>query len=175
MRKALKSKNIEKRSILLIIITMIVITGFIPIYILEASDYDRGEYLKGWGIKKGDSFSVEYIHSVQLTPVIEVYTVDVKGKIVLKESYFNSYGAGLPSTTPYKFETTQNRFRIYDINKEMDNLIYRTGAVISNHQININGSIYPFLDFSKPRSSVKLKVNRLLLLEYIFKEVYHAR
>lgn len=174
MKRALSKYN-RGRSILFVALIGILIILLLPIYVLEASDYRTGEYLKGWCIKKGSDFSVEYTHSVQLTPVIEIYNIDEKGSIILKESYFYSYGAGLPATTPYKFEITPNGFRIYDINKKIDDLIYRTGAVIANHKINIKDKTYLFLDFSKPQTGVRFKVKKMPILQYVFKEVYHVR
>lgn len=141
-----------------------------PIRVLLASDYKTGEYLKSWPIGKGEKFDIEYTHSVQLTPVIEIYTVDEEDNILLEESYFYSYGAGLPSTTPYDFEITQGGFRIYNINEIMEDLVYRTGAVRAQHRINIGEKTYPFLDFSTPRTGVRFTVKKLSLLSYLAKE-----
>lgn len=176
MKKVLLSNKLGKSSILLVALIIILITILLfPIYILKASYYRDGEYLKGWLVNKGDRFSIEYTHSVQLTPVIEIYYIDKKGEIILEESYFYSYGAGLPSDTPYKFEITKNGFRIYDIDEIMDNLIYRTGAVKANHKINIKGKSYPFLDFSEPRAGVKFEVEKSSLLQHILKEAYNVK
>lgn len=164
-----------KRGSLLIIFMIILIILLLPIYTLKASNYKTQEYLKSWWVKKGDRFYIEYTHSIQLTPVIEIYYIDENGRIILEESYFHSYGAGLPSDTPYKFEITEDGFRIYDINEEMSNLIYRTGAVRANHEITIGGKTYPFLGFSKPREGVKFEVKKLSLLQYIAKEVYNVK
>lgn len=157
----------------LVIILLFILLGIllIPFRVLLASDYRTGEYLMSWPIKKGEEFYIEYTHSVQLTPVIEVYFVDESNNIILKESYFSSYGAGLPSTTPYKFEITTRGFRIYDINQLMQDLVYRTGAERANHKINIRNKVYPFLDFSAPREGVKFTVEKFSLLSYLAKEV----
>jgi len=142
-----------------------------PMRVLLASNYKTGEYLKSWPIKQGEEFDVEYTHSVQLTPVIEVYAINEIDNIVLKESYFYSYGAGLPATTPYEFEITEKGFRIYNINQIMNNLVYRTGAVKANHKINIRNKTELFLDFSEPREGIKFTVQKISLLSYLMKEV----
>jgi len=160
------------KKILSIILLFILLSIFLmPIRVLLASNYKSGEYLKSWPIKKGEEFDIEYTHSVQLTPVIEIYFIDEIDNIVLKESYFHSYGAGLPSTTPYEFEITERGFRIYDINQIMENLIYRTGAVRANHKINMRNKTYLFLDFSAPREGVKFTIEKISLLSYLAKEV----
>ena len=157
------------KRILLCLLLFIFILSFIPLKVLIAYDFRTNEYLKSWRISEEQTFTVVYTHSVQLTPVSEIYLIK-DNKIVLIETYFHSYGAGLPSTTPYKFEITDNGFRIYDINEIMNNLIYRTGAVRANHKLLINGKEYKFLDFSEPREGVKLGIKNIAVFKYIIKE-----
>lgn len=174
-KELVNNTKLGRKGRLLIIPIIILIILLLPINTLRLSNYKTDEDLKSWWVKKGDRFYVEYTHSIQLTPVIEIYYIDENKKIILEESYFHSYGAGLPSNTPYKFQITKDGFRIYDINEEMENLIYRTGAVRANHEINIRGKAYPFLDFSKPREGVKFEVKKTTLLQYIVKEVHNVR
>jgi hypothetical protein len=157
------------KTIILCLLVIIFLLGSIPIQVLVASDFKTDEYLKSWRISHGEEFSVIYTHSVQLTPVSEIYLIN-KDEIILKETYFHSYGAGLPSTTKYKFEITEDGFRIYDINEIMNNLIYRTGAVRANHKLLLGGKEYKFLDFSKPREGVRLESRNISTFKYIIKE-----
>ncbi len=147
------------------------LTIIFPVRVLQASNYKSGEYLKAWLIKRGDIFEVEYVHSVQLTPVSEIYFIDDDYNIILEESYFNSYGAGLPATTPYQFEIRENRFRIYNIKEIMGDLVYRTGAVRADHHIKINNKSYSFLTFSKSGQGVKFIVKKSSLFKHLVKEV----
>lgn len=150
---------------LLLIIFLLVF--FLPVKVLLATDYKTDKYIKSWRIKE-DRFSIIYTHSVELTEVIETYAIE-GDKIILEESYFKSYGAGLPATTPYSFEITHRGFRIYDINQVMTNLIYRTGER-ANHRLILGNNEYRFLDFSKPRSGIKFSIKKLPLGIYIVKE-----
>ncbi|NLJ78590.1 MAG: DUF1850 domain-containing protein [Tissierellia bacterium] len=163
-----------RRSGLLIAAIAILITLLLPIDILQASNHRTGAYLTGWKVRKGDRFHIEYIHSIQLTPVIESYYIDEYKQIILEESYFHSYGAGLPSETPYEFEITKDGFRIYGIEEVMDDLVYRTGAIRANHEIFLRGKAYPFLGFSEPGEGVKFEMKKVPLLQYIAKEVYNV-
>ncbi len=140
-----------------------------PIKVLKARDFRTDEYLKAWTIKNKDNFSVNYTHSVQLTEVKELYQVE-GSKIILRETYFKSYGAGLPATTSYDFEITEEGFRIYNINEIITNLIYRTGAERADHRMLIHGREIRFLDFSKPRTGVKLDIGRMPFISYIVRE-----
>lgn len=156
--------------IVLLILIVFLFISFIPIKVLLATDFKTNRYIKSWIIEEGGSFTIEYIHSVELTPVSEIYIIK-DDKIVLTESYFKSYGAGLPSTTPYKFEVTDKGFRIYDIDQVMENIVYRTGTERANHRLIFKGKEYVFLDFTKPRSGVKFNVKNISVLRYIVKEV----
>lgn len=158
--------------VLIILIISIGIMALLPAKVLLAFDYKTEEYYKSWRIKDGDSFTVEYTHSVQLTPVTETYKIDGYN-IILKETTFKSYGAGLPSTTPYKFEITGNGFRIYDINEKMDYLVYRTGAERANHKLIYGNKNYNFLDFSKPRSGVQFKIIKRKFFSHILREGFN--
>lgn len=155
--------------ILLLIIGLLLLY-FIPINVLLAEDFKTDEYLKSWHINEGDNFTVLYTHSVELCPVSETYTIEGRD-IILKESYFESFGAGLPSTTTYKFEITDTGYRIYEINEIMNDLVYRTGAERADHSLVYKDKSYRFLEFSKPRTGVKFQIKKISLLKYIAKEV----
>lgn len=161
--------NTFPKSILLSIISVIIILLILNLYkieVLEARDFKTNEYLNSWQVEDGESFKIAYTHSVQLCPVSETYIIK-DGDIILTETYFESYGAGLPATTPYKFEMKNKGFRIYEINEVMKDLVYRTGAERANHELIYKNKRYKFLDFSKPRTGVEFEVNRVSLLSYI--------
>ena len=151
---------------ILLISLIILLTNFIPVKVLLAKDFRTNEYLDAWPITDGDSFTVLYTHSVQLCPVSETYIIREEN-IILTETYFESFGAGLPSSTPYKFETTSTGFRIYEINELMNKLVYRTGAVRANHVLEVNNKEYKFLEFSKPRTGVEFQIKNLSALSYL--------
>ena len=142
---------------------------FFPFKVLLARDYKTNQYIKSWNIKEGEEFSIIYTHSVQLTEVEEIYRIE-NNNIMLKETYFKSYGAGLPATTPYSFEITEKGFRIYNINEKMLNLIYRTGAEKADHRLLLNNREFRFLDFSEPRTGVKLDIKKIPFISYIVRE-----
>lgn len=155
---------------LFLLIGLLIILYFIPIKVLSAEDFRTHKYLKSWAVNEGDNFSVLYTHSVELCPVSETYKIKDRD-IVLEETYFESFGAGLPSTTTHKFEITETGYRIYEINETMYDLVYRTGAERANHSLIYKDKSYRFLDFSKPRTGVELQIKKISLLKYIAKEV----
>jgi hypothetical protein len=136
---------------------------------LTASDMRTGEVLRSWKLGDGEFFTVKYTHSVQLTPVWETYEIQ-SGDIVLKETIFQSFGAGLPSTSPYDFEITEQGFRLYNIDMKITDLVYRVGAVRANHILIIREKEYPFLDFAEPTEGIKFKTQKMSLMNYLAKE-----
>lgn len=153
-----------------IILLLLIIISFIPIKVLLAEDYKTDEYIKEWRVKNGESFTILYTHSVQLTPVTETYRIEGED-IILTDSFFYSLGAGLPSTTPYKFRLRDGGFEIYDIDEKMECLVYRTGAERADHKLIFEDREYDFLDFSKPRTGIRFKLKNTPIFSYILKEV----
>lgn len=158
------------RLIIYLMVFIIILYYFIPVDVLMAENFRTDEYLKSWIIREGEKFTVLYTHSVELTPVSETYIID-DDEIILTETWFKSYGAGLPASSPYKFEINHKGFRIYEINQVMDGLTYRTGAVRANHRLILNDKVYNFLDFSNPREGVRFEIRKLSRLKYFIKEV----
>ncbi|HLS53447.1 MAG TPA: DUF1850 domain-containing protein [Tissierellaceae bacterium] len=172
--KYFKGQGIGKLSntlpyLIILLILIAVIYLLFPVKVLKASNFSNNEYLKAWKIKNGQVFSIEYIHSVEQSPVIENFLV--KGRdIILQDTYFHSYGAGLPATTPYKFEITEDGLRVYDINLKIEDLIYRTSGEGREHKLILGNKEYMFLDFSPHRTGVKFDIGYMINLSYFIKE-----
>jgi len=176
-RKEFKGKGTDSIStfpllkrILLVVVALLAIAMMLyPIEVIKASDARSGEYLGSWWPMEDNSFTIKYIHSVERTPVWEMYTIE-EGEIVLKETIFQSYGAGLPATSPYDFDIVEDGFRLYNIDQKMTNLVYRTGAVRANHELMVGERTYPFVEFSEPTEEVKFETQKTPILLYLAKE-----
>lgn len=155
----------------LILVLVLLAVLLFPVKLLAASDQQTGQLLRLWFLPSDNQFSVSYTHSVELTEVSEIYQVQ-NNQIYLLETFFSSYGAGLPATTDYPFEITDQGFRIYDINQIVDPLVYRTGALRANHQLILGQKKIPFLDFSQPAEGVRFELKPMPLLYYLYKEVF---
>lgn len=64
---------------------------------LELTDGDGMRRMERVVTKVGEPFSVQFIHSVELRPVVEYFTIDERGEIVLTGTRFQGFGAGLPT------------------------------------------------------------------------------
>lgn len=158
------------KRILAVVVALLAIGAMLyPIEVLKASDSRSGKYLSSWWPREDKSFTIKYIHSVERTPVWEMYTIE-EGEIVLEETVFQSYGAGLPATSPYDFDIVEDGFRLYNIDQKMTNLVYRTGAVRANHELTVGGETYLFVEFSEPTEGVKFETQRTPIIVYLAKE-----
>ena len=65
-------------------------------HILEIRDSVSGITYSRWTLDEGSKFAIEFIHSVNMSPVSETYIIE-EGMIRLAALRFYSYGAGIPS------------------------------------------------------------------------------
>lgn len=158
------------RSAFFLILLLLLLSLWPQLWLL-ARDDRSGTQLGMWRLKPNETFDIIYTHSVQLSPVTERYHIDKAGDVILDETLFSTYGAGLPATTPYDFEITEDSFRIFNIQLKMDHLVYRTGAVRANHRLLIRDQDIPFVTFSSPGQAVEFISIRAPLLYYVIKEV----
>lgn len=150
----------------LVIVLALALFILIPVKTVVAEGFESKELLASWKVKEGDDIAIFYTHSVERTEVSEWFKI--KGdKLILMEEHFSSFGAGLPADNTYPFKVTDDGFVIYDINKPMHEVVYRTGAVRANHRLKINNEEIEFLSFSKPREAVCFKVVDINLMRYL--------
>lgn len=109
--------------------------------VFQVKDYDSGKVLFNKVIKINDTFTLEFIHSVTMRPVYEVYFIKDKNTLALKELRFDEFGPNLPAG-PETFENERTEFIIengaYTVlfqNRNFDSILLRTGKVIANHTI----------------------------------------
>lgn len=81
-------------AVILIIISYI----FAPVSVVEFTHRD-GRLLLSSPLRFGQSFETEYIHSVQRTPVVDIY-VPLSGTVWQWEERVQSHNAGLPFQRP---------------------------------------------------------------------------
>ncbi|MFC0558243.1 DUF1850 domain-containing protein [Halalkalibacter alkalisediminis] len=60
------------------------------------SQEDKTVYNEVTHLKAGDTFTIKWIHSVEKTPWRETYQLTDEGELLLIETVFQSFGAGVP-------------------------------------------------------------------------------
>ncbi len=142
----------------LIVIIIIIIPFFIPVYTLELRSFSDDELIFEQKVQPGDKFVLKYTHSVALTPVWEIFIIDKDYQIILIETDFLDHGAGLPYTTFNEeiFVEEEGIFKIKNIHRIIPTpFYYRIGEIREN--------IFYFKDKEINLSS--LVGDRLLTLE----------
>lgn len=146
--------------ILVFFIIILFLYMIYPIKVLEISNYPDNEVLQYFSINNNSYIGVIYTHSVEKTETSEWYKIN-NDKIILMEQRFKSQGAGLPSDSLYDFEKYKDGYRLYNINKEMIDIIYRTGRVVANHKLDIDGKEYNFREFSSPGEAIIFRIKNI--------------
>lgn len=85
-------------------------------------------------------FSIEFIHSVNKSPVIDYYMVDDNNNIIITKTTYFGFGAGVQTelNDNEQIEYGNNgEMTVTNINKVISPLIYIVGT-ISHHTMNIN-------------------------------------
>jgi hypothetical protein len=120
----------------------------------EIRDSDSGKLYGRWFIKDGGEFAIEFVHSVNNSPVRETFRV-VDKRIQLVSVRFYSFGAGMSSD----LEEGQVMGRdgdamvISGFNRSFSELRYIVGTV-SDHLLFINGETISLRDLCGRNSAV---------------------
>ena len=105
--------------------------------IIEKED---GVVLISIPIEPGEFFTIRYIHSVDISPVYEVFYADEKRGIIIKETYFKMFGAGMGHWPGRGRIVEQNGWIfIKDMNIALGEFYLRIGAPSVDHAILIRG------------------------------------
>lgn len=81
-------------AIILIIAAALFMGLFRPGYYLTVTDCDTGERYARYPMGEGDRFSIEFKHSVNLSPVVDIYEIQ-GGDIYVEETVYYHFGAGV--------------------------------------------------------------------------------
>ncbi len=107
---------------------------------LEVADEEKGEIYLTEPVDIGDTFSIEFIHSVNKSPVEDFYQIREDGIYVIKTKYYG-FGAGVQTELEdgqrLEYEDNGSSMVITGIDRSMDDLQYIVGTV-SDHVLRIN-------------------------------------
>lgn len=148
-------------------IIFILILAFIPVRTLEVQEARGGKSLLSARVKPGDTFSLRYIHSVERIPVTGYFVVDREYWIVVKETAFSSYGAGLPilkKTDDYII--TREEFRQRNINMRMKEFTFFIHS-FTEPLLTFKGIEVPLSKRIREGGLIRIQVTKTSLLRYI--------
>lgn len=115
-----------------------------------------GELLRVFRFNHEASFYVEFLHSVNRTPVREYYGI-VDDEIVLIRAEYSSFGAGMPEVAEQsgsKLTVKDGLLQLDHIDQVMPEFIYRVGT-IANHALFINQQKIYFSAIAPPQTGLR--------------------
>ncbi len=100
----------------------------------------KGKPLVQIPVKQGDTFIIYYIHSVDISPVYEVFSVDVRKGIILLRSCMKMFGAGFdPWEAHGKIIEENGWLKMVGLNVPLGRFLLRVGAPTVDHTLKIKG------------------------------------
>lgn len=129
--------------------------------VLEVRHRRTGRLLWEQRVIPGDRFTVSFLHSVARSQVDETYIVESGGRMVLTETVYHSFGAGLPFDLEpgQKFEFRDGKLVITGLNRPIGELWLAVGT-IARHQLIVKGEIIPLSSLTHPGDPVKISIRQ---------------
>lgn len=155
------------KKILVAIILVLIIFKLTEEKIYIAVEIDNStQIISSVDAKKNTPLVINFIHSVQKTPVIEELNFD-GDKFILVRTKYKSQGVGLPfMESDGVFREDGEWFIMDDMNRPLKNLQLRTG-VGTNLTVTLNGQEFKL--FEKFPAGTKILIDAAPLFEFLLK------
>ena len=128
--------------------------------ILEIRDASSGKVYGKWPISETEEFSIEFVHSVNQSPVRETFRTE--GTVIRPVSvHFTSFGAGMRSDLEEGQTLTRDGdfMVISGFSTSFDSLKYIIGT-ISDHLLYINSQIISLRDLCGRNAHITIRCRR---------------
>lgn len=164
-----------KKTMTVLAIVIIVMSIF-KVSVLQVVVADKGDnenkVLMSTLVDEGETFEVNWIHSVSKRPVIEKYKILETDKITIDEMKFDTFSANLPARPDYdtKWEYKKDHIRVYNYDVEFDEVPVVIGQVVADHILCIKNKVVYLRQLYRPGGFVHIKVKKMNFIKYIVKE-----
>ncbi len=136
--------------------------GIAPVFpALEVREQNTGKVLYMTPIAPGEQFEVGFVHSVERTPVREVFETGQDLSIYLVETVYESFGAGLP-TMPDEQATLVVKggvMRIIGLRRKIGRLFLAVSPV-PGHELTVREQRVDLADLARPGTGLDIRVVR---------------
>ena len=123
---------------------------------LEISDTSSGKVYGKWLLEKSGEFAVEFIHSVNQSPVREIFKAD--GRMIRPHSArFSSFGAGMDFGEGLALSRDGDSFVLSGFDTSFRELNFIVGAV-SDHLLFINGETVSLWELCGKNSHITIRI-----------------
>lgn len=132
---------------------------------LIITDEETGDILYAARVRAGDCFSLKYIHSVNKSPVEDVFEIADDNSIVLRKTVFLSFGAGVPTEAEdgQVFDLKDDRVEISNIDRPVSNFLLKVGTV-ADHTLCIGERQIRLDSLADPMRTVRLEVRNVPII-----------
>ncbi|WP_017547724.1 DUF1850 domain-containing protein [Salinicoccus carnicancri] len=157
-------KTLFSRNVFLALIGGTVIGIVVALYVcrptyLILAELESGEILHRTRVEDGERFAVTYIHSVERSPVKEIF--EVRGEAVYTmESHTESFGAGMPYEGD-DVEIEDGKFIIRNIDRKVHggSLKVRPSSVFPHH-VRVGGEVITISEPPYAEKNLEIRIVR---------------
>lgn len=136
--------------------------------LLVIRDGKTGQLLWHAEVKQGEIFTLQWLHSINGTPVIETYTVDGE-RLVLTAMRFKDYGVGIPTELAPGERIVQQDgfFYVTGMHRVHETLNLSVAQVVQSQVLEWRGNKIPLSDIQRPGRLVRMGMERISILQQI--------
>ncbi|WP_129114088.1 DUF1850 domain-containing protein [Halegenticoccus tardaugens] len=151
---------------LIVVVASLAIAGVVvaaetPDRALVVEDAESGERLLEAPVENGATVALTYTHSVEKTPVRDVYVV--RGdRLDLTRAEFSSYGWGFPADANV---TRENGTFVYDPDVVTEE-VYVSPGEVAEHRLEVDGRTHDLVELSDGET-VRVHIERRTIFERI--------
>jgi hypothetical protein len=145
---------------LVLALVALLLSALWPNPVLEVRAGPELRLVKVIPVASGERITYSYVHSVQKTPVDEIIEVSAGGYLVVRETVYDMYGAGLPSDFlcgDYSIDAQSGKFRISNMSREMHSLPVRV-AFTPGQTLEVRGEKTPLSSLAPPTTQLVIQV-----------------
>ncbi|MGE5588082.1 MAG: DUF1850 domain-containing protein [Clostridia bacterium] len=145
--------------------------ALVPVFgALEVREGRTGRLVYLAPMPAGNRFEVRFVHSVERTPVCEVFAVEPGLVIYLVETRYESFGAGLPTTADEgaRFVLGDGEVRITGLHRRIGALDLAVSPV-PGHALVVSGKTVALADLARPGTALSVKAVRAPMAAFLFR------
>lgn len=156
------------RAIIITAAAIVVVAAVLIVFVafqndkLVLKDAKSGEKFASFPIEDGERFSVEFVHSVNKSPVRDVYEIRDGGEIYVVETKYYAFGAGVQTELNDGEKILygdDGSMTITNINTHIPQLTYVVGT-ISDHVFRISGEEISLRELCGKNTFVSFTIDR---------------
>ncbi|CAM5797033.1 MULTISPECIES: DUF1850 domain-containing protein [Brevibacillus] len=146
-----------KKWIFRLLLLFVGLTALGPQPFLFLNDFHQQETIGAVPLGMTDQFEVEWVHSVELTPWRETYSVHWLYGMELAETSFRSFGAGVPTEFADAKVTVQDGWiKVSDLHDRRESILYLITR--DDYVLRVSGQQWKLSDVLPLGTSLELSV-----------------